>query len=107
MVSIFDPDSVVANSVNMVECVTHEDDYDSDVSLPVSTLAGDSVYYDTVSSSRISVTIQGPLTSIIVGCSAGNVAGQGPVQTKIVDIHSPPTADPDQPLPFNMLSCSV
>jgi len=108
-VSILGPDSVVANSVNMFECVTHEDDYDSDVSLHVSTLAGDSVNYDTESSSKISVTIQEPLTSIIVECSAKNVAGQGPVQTKIVDIHSPPTVEiegPDQLLPFNMLTYS-
>ena len=42
-VSIRGPDSVAANSVNVFEYLTHEDDYDSDVSLHVSTLAGVSV----------------------------------------------------------------
>ena len=64
------------------------DDSDSDVSLHVTTMAGDSVNYDMESDSKISITVQEPLTSIIVQCSAENIAGQGPVQTKIVHIHS-------------------
>ena len=64
------------------------DDSDSDVSLHVSTIAGDSFNYEIESDSKISVTVGEPLTSIIVECSAENIAGQGPVQTKIVDIHS-------------------
>ena len=64
------------------------DDSDSDVSLHVSTIAGDSLNYEIESDSKISVTVGEPLTNIIVECSAENIAGQGPVQTKIVDIHS-------------------
>ena len=80
------------------------------------------------SDSKISITVAEALDGIIVDCFAENLAGQGPVQTKRVDVHSefdlahllylndfisgPPEVEiegPEQLQPFNMLtySCST
>merc|ERR1711892_638483 len=111
-VSIIGPDFILLNSVNEFECVTQQDDRESLVSIHVSTLNREPVDFLMESDSKISITVAKALDGIIVDCFAENLAGQGPVQTKRVDVHSPPEVEiegPEQLQPFNMLtySCST
>merc|ERR1711892_910709 len=87
-VSIIGPDFILLNSVNEFECVTQQDDRDSLVSIHVSTLNREPVDFLMESDSKISITVAEALDGIIVDCFAENLAGQGPVQTKRVDVHS-------------------
>merc|ERR1711892_1434600 len=108
-VSIIGPDVILLNSVNEFECVTQQDDRDSLVSIHVSTLNREPVDFLMESDSKISITVAEALDGIIVDCFAENLAGQGPVQTKRVDVHSPPEVEiegPEQLQPFNMLTYS-
>ena len=62
-------------------------DYESLVSIHVTSLNGEPVSFLMESDNKISLTVEEQLDGVIVECFAENMAGIGPVQAKRVDIH--------------------
>jgi len=110
--SISGPHFVSLNSNSEFECVSSEVNTEAVVVWSLTNLKREPVHFFKESDNKISVTVNDPLGGLIVECFVENLAGRGPVQTKMVDIHYPPQVEirgPEQLLPATLItySCSA